>query len=248
MGRLIFEDKKLVYSDDNYSISKTLKHMFSSIRRVADYALKNDMNKVIFVLRHSIRPRDNWSDTVKLTPLGVHAAEQAGKALSILPDEMSYYSTNITRTKQTAYYIALGRHIEYVPSIRSIKNINTVATDLNYIKNSKEYNNLINTRGYNRTWYDYMYDGFGTGTAFNDINEVSYNFVSSVLTRTTTKNNILISHDQNVMPLVVQTLNKLIDFRVNYKWLNFLSGIAILEKDGIVSVIPVTGLVSGYNV
>ena len=123
-----------------------------------------------------------------------------------------------------------------------------MATDLNYIKNSKEYNNLINTRGYNRTWYDYMYDGFGTGTAFNDINEVSYNFVSSVLTRTTTKNNILISHDQNVMPLVVQTLNKLIDFRVNYKWLNFLSGIAILEKDGIVSVIPVTGLVSGYNV
>ena len=49
------------------------------------------------------------------------------------------------------------------------------------------------------------------------------------------------------MPLVVYSLNKLIDFRINECWLNYLSGIVILEKDGIKNIIPVTGLPSGYN-
>ena len=132
-------------------------------------------------------------------------------------------------------------------TLDDVKSIYTVATDLNYIKNTEVYDNYLDLKGYNATWYEYMYDGIGTGTAFNDIATVSNAFIDSVLAGTTTKNNIVISHDQNVMPLVVYSLNKLIDFRINECWLNYLSGIVILEKDGIKNIIPVTGLPSGYN-
>lgn len=252
MGRLTIEGKKLVYPDKNYNISSMKKHMFSSMKNVADYVIENknagnEFDKVIFVVRHSIRPRDDWSNTVKLTPLGVHGAERAGKSLCNLPGEMSYYSTNTTRTRETAYYMSTGRHIEYLPSPADVKDIYSVGTDLNYIKDQKQYDYLLKLKGYNATWYEYMYEEAGTDTAFNNIETVSMDFIRSVIEKTDTQNNILVSHDQNVMPLVVYSLNKLIDFRINNSWLNYLSGIAILQKGNVISIIPTTGLITGYN-
>lgn len=248
MGRLTFGGDRLVYSSKKYNISNMSKHMFSTMENVTSYVINNpEFDKVIFVIRHSIRNRNDWSNDVKLTALGVHGAERAGLALHDLPGEMSYYSTDTVRTKQTAYYLAQGRNIEVVSSINDIQNIDLVATDLNYIKTERDYDYLVKKDGYTATWYNYMYDGAGTGTAFNDIKTVSDAFIASVLTRTTTKNNILVSHDQNVMPLLVYSLNKLIDFRANERWLNYLSGIAILQKGDEISIMPVTGLLSGYN-
>lgn len=255
MGRLTYNGERLVYSTKKYNISNMTQYMFSSMKNIADYVIANEsdvekFDKVIFVLRHSVRPRNDWSNNVKLTPLGVNAAKIAGQSLQSLPGEYgetSYYSTKVMRTDQTAFYMAEGRGVEEIPTLNDVKSIYSIATSLDYIKDQNAYNNFINIKGYNATWYEYMYDGSGTGSAFKDIATVSNDFINSVLVNTTTKNNIVISHDQNVMPLLVYSLNKLVDFRINECWLNYLSGIVILKKGNITNIIPVSGLPSGYN-
>lgn len=255
MGRLTFNGDRLVYSAKRYNIVNTTQYLFSSMKNIADYVIENEaisgnFDRVIFVLRHSIRPRNNWANEVKLTPLGVNAARIAGQSLQTLPGnlgETDYYSTKVMRTDQTAFYIAEGRGVEQLHTLDDVKSIYTIATDLNYINDTAAYNDYVDLKGYNPTWYEYMYDGIGTGTAFKDIKIVSDNFLESVVKNTITKNNIIISHDQNVMPLLVYLVNKLVDFRINECWLNYLSGIVILVKNRINSLIPVSGLPSGYN-
>lgn len=255
MGRLTFNSDRLVYST-KYKLVNTNQYIFSSMMNVAKYVADNEtdtekFDKVIFVLRHSIRPRNDWSPDVKLTPLGVNAAKIAGQSLQTLPGELGetgYYSTKVTRTDQTAFFIAEGRGVEQLRTLDDVKDMSTVSTSLNFIKDEDTYNNYVALKGYNATWYDYMYNGSGTGSAFNDMYVISDNFINSVLNNATlTKNSIMISHDQNVMPLVVASLNKAVDFRINECWLNYLSGIVILKKGNTTSIIPVSGLPSGYN-
>ena len=90
MGRLTFNGDRLVYSAKRYNIVNTTQYLFSSMKNIADYVIENEaisgnFDKVIFVLRHSIRPRNNWTNEVKLTPLGVNAARIAGQSLQTLP-------------------------------------------------------------------------------------------------------------------------------------------------------------------
>lgn len=60
--------------------------------------------------------------------------------------------------------------------------------------------------------------------------------------------NVLISHDQMVVPLVVYFTNKRINLRYyeNQLWLNYLAGLAIIVNGaGDVRFVPVRGIDSG---
>ena len=64
-----------------------------------------DYDKAVIVLRHSVRPINNWDANVELTDLGKYTAELAGEYIAQLRGSMQYFSTNTVRTKQTAYYM-----------------------------------------------------------------------------------------------------------------------------------------------
>ena len=224
-----------------------------------------DYDKAVIVLRHSIRPIYNWESWVELTDLGKYTAELAGEHIAQLRGSMQYFSTNTVRTKQTAYYMYKGRNknTQKDSVINRYEDVpltyNNGIFGLDFVKNETKYNQYTHDYGYNNVWYDYIY---GTGPipedpsmivhkymdAFNDINIESERFITSAL-NATNKMSIIISHDQNVLPLVAYAT----DYKVNFKtyhsgsWLNFISGIAILKKGNILASIPITGTATGYN-
>lgn len=228
--------------------------------------LETEYDKVVLVLRHSIRPLNDWSANVELTDLGKYSASLAGKHLNGLTSQFKYFSTDTVRTKQTAYLLYKGRNENHQidDEIESYENI-PIATQnniygLNFIKDQTKYNDYVNSDGYYKVWYNYIY---GTQDplpenpedinhqyldAFNDIDIESDKFIISAL-GATEKFSIIISHDQNVMPLVAYATNYIVNFKKygNGSWLNFLSGLAIMQKGGEYSFVPISGLATGYN-
>lgn len=224
-----------------------------------------DYDKAVIVLRHSTRPINNWDAYVELTDLGKYTAELAGEHIAQLRGSMQYFSTNTVRTKQTAYYMYKGRNknIQKDSVIDRYEDVpltyNNDIFGLDFVKNETKYNQYTHDYGYNNVWYDYIY---GTGPipedpsqivhkyadAFNDIDVESEKFIHSALAATE-KMSVIISHDQNVMPLVAQATNYKINFKTYHggSWLNFISGIAILEKNSEIYVVPITGTATGYN-
>jgi hypothetical protein len=226
------------------------------------YDLVNDYEKAIIILRHSIRPSSVWADNVKLTDLGVYTANQAGTQLSNIDTKIQYFSTNITRTKQTAFEIYKGRNNVLDDTYSTEDDIPLISsagiTDLNFIEHEDKYDEYVSVYGYNAVWYDYIYgdrpiiDGSTVHhsfmDAFYDIDTVSNAFISSAI-NATEKISVIISHDQNIMPLVASKTNYLINFKKSNKWLNYLSGLLILKKAGALDpcYVPITGLATGYN-
>lgn len=238
----------------------------------------DDYEKVIFVLRHASRPLNDWSSGVELTDLGKYSAYLAGKHLNGITSKFKYYSTNTVRTKQTAFQLYTGRNEvnqtdDIIRSYTDIPAIPSGISNLNFIKDQTKYDNYTDTDGYYKVWYNYIY---GTHVplpenldnidhqymdAFNNITSVATDFITSAFNTTTEKFNIIISHDQNIMPLVAYSTNYIVNFKsyanpnedptkiVYSSWLNFLSGIIMLKKVGENDTyfIPITGLSTGYN-
>ena len=228
--------------------------------------LETEYDKVVLVLRHSIRPLNDWSANVELTDLGKYSANLAGKHLNGLTSKFKYFSTDTVRTKQTAYLLYKGRNENHQidDPIASYVDIpitwNNNIYGLNFIKDQDLYNYYIKRDDYYPVWYNYIY---GTQDplpenpddinhqymdAFNDIKSESDMFIISALAATE-KFSIVVSHDQNVMPLVAYATNYIVNFKKygNGSWLNFLSGVAIMQKGGEYSFVPISGLATGYN-
>ena len=236
--------------------------------------LETEYDKVVLVLRHSVRPLNDWSTNVELTDLGKYSASLAGKHLNGISTKFKYFSTDVVRTKQTAYLLYKGRNeVNQIDDvISSYANIPITWQNniygLDFIKDQSKYEYYTShdpitgkpKDNYRNVWYGYIY---GTQDplpenkdnidhqymdVFNDITYECERFITTALTATQ-KFSIIVSHDQNVMPLVAYATDYLINFKKygNGSWLNFLSGIAILQKGQECSYIPISGLATGYN-
>lgn len=243
-------NKKYLTSNDNLCYLKD-KENFMSFKKLTEYLNKLDFDKVIIMVRHAARPLNvDWSEEnyygkyVSITDYGISCAELAGEQLTDISDEFAYYATDTTRTKETALYISRGREDRVLKTTDDVLLFDSIENP-EYIKDNDKYSNYVNNDGYYNVWYNFMYNGW-YNDAFNDLATTSMTFVTTALENTNKKYNILISHDQNIMPLTVYLTDKKIEYRSN-KWLNFISGIAIIKKDSELTYIPVTGMSTGFN-
>ncbi len=116
--------------------------------------LETEYDKVVLVLRHSIRPLNDWSANVELTDLGKYSASLAGKHLNGLTSQFKYFSTDTVRTKQTAYLLYKGRNENHQidDEIESYENIPITSQNniygLNFIKDQDLYNYYIKRDNY----------------------------------------------------------------------------------------------------
>lgn len=235
--------KKYFTLNGNRCDRKT-KENFMSFNKLSEYLDTIEFDKVIIVIRHAARPLNDWSKGVHITDYGISCSELAGEQLALIPDKFAYYATDTTRTKETALYISKGREDGVLKSINDVLPFGNIKNP-EYIKNQANYEHYITTVGYNNTWYGFMYNGL-YNDAFNNMFDVSYRFVDDAIRYTNKKYNIIVSHDQNIMPLAVCLAGRNLEFRPN-KWLNFISGVVIIAKNPDNIYIPITGMSTGFN-
>lgn len=239
----------ITYKNKYFSLNDNLcylkdKENFMSFNKLSEYLSELDFDKVIIMVRHSARPLNDWSTEVHLTDYGVSCAELAGEQLVTIPDKIAYYATDVTRTKETALYISKGRDDNILRSIADVLPLGDIKNP-EYIKDNGKYNNYVNNDGYYNVWYNFMYNDW-YADAFNNLYTTSLEFVNTAIANTNRKYNLIVSHDQNIMPLTVCLTDKKLEYRPN-KWLNFISGIAIIKKDSELTYIPITGMSTGFN-
>ena len=241
MAFVKYKNRYIKLRDNFCYLENTL--YFKSFSKLTEFLNENDFDKVVIIVRHSMRPSNDWSPNVALTDLGISYAEMAGEQLMGLNGLIDYYATDTRRTKETAYYISQGREDNIIKRLDDVLPMGNIKNP-EYVKNQTKYNEYTNTYGYNQVWYRYCYNNEFLD-AFKDIAEESNAFVNTPFTYTTKKQNLIISHDQSIIPLVVYLTDKKVNFIG--KWLNFISGIAIIEKNSEKIAIPVTGLPSGFK-
>lgn len=215
-------------------------------------------SKIAFVIRHSKREKNNLGTESSLTPIGIQMAQTLGAKL--VGDEPFYYSsTNFLRTRATCENIAAGRgetNIEVV----TWDGINgsyflTVPSDT--------LDAYVSKRGGNPKFiamYSYGADYPAAlaptlSTYFHDFFPRGTQFLSEVIVPNMPKwkrVSILVSHDMLVEPLVAFVSNRTINLKVfedPYRWVNYLSGIAVIvDEAGAVTALPVRGDEVGWMI
>ena len=215
-------------------------------------------SKIAFVIRHSKRQKSTGAES-QLTPIGVQMAQDLGAKLK--SDEPFYYaSTDFIRTRETCKNIAIGR---------GESNVDVVTwdgIDGGYFLTvpSDTLDALVSNRGGNPRYVaqyaygepisnsyvaeripGYFYDLFERGNQF--VNEVIVANMPSWK-----RVSVLVSHDLLVEPLIVFVSNRTIDLKIytgNFRWVNYLSGIAVIvDEKGVVTVLPVRGDDVGWMV
>ena len=214
-------------------------------------------SKIAFVIRHSKRQKNNLGTESSLTPIGIQMAKTLGEKL--VSDEQFYYaSTNFLRTSATCENIAAGRG--ETAEVVTWTDINggyflTVPSDTLDALVSKKGGNpkYIALYSYGAdfpaalapTLSTYFYDFFPRGTQF--VKEV---IVANM--PNWKRVSILVSHDMLVEPLVAFVSNRTINLKVYedpYRWVNYLSGIAVIvDEAGAVTALPVRGDSVGWMV
>ena len=214
-------------------------------------------SKIAFVIRHSKRQKNNLGTESSLTPIGIQMAKTLGEKL--VSDEQFYYaSTNFLRTRATCENIAAGRG--ETAEVVTWNDINggyflTVPSDTLDALVSKKGGNPKYIAMYSygaaypaalaSTLSTYFYDFFPRGTQF--VKEVIVANMPSWK-----RVSILVSHDMLVEPLVAFVSNRTINLKVYedpYRWVNYLSGIAvIIDEAGAVTALPVRGDSVGWMV
>ena len=242
---------KILKNNGNVLINRPGSY-FYTFANIAERLLDMTFEKCAIFVRHSVRLSTQWGPEVHLTDLGISYAMQAGMVLMDIPDEFDYYSTDMVRTKETAMYISKGREDGKVETTGDVLPMNNMPNP-EYIKDQTRYNEYSQQYGYNNLWRKYMYREQDFSDAFYDITDVSQAFETAVLTNITKKYNIIVSHDQNVMPFmadrgVVRSPGSIPDFRPN-KWLNYLTGTVMIKFAGSDTprYLPITGLGTGFN-
>ena len=219
-------------------------------------------SKIAFVIRHSKREKNNLGTESSLTPIGIQMAQTLGTKLA--SEEPFYYaSTNFLRTRATCENIAAGRG-ETGIEVVTWDGINgsyflTVPSDTLDALVSKRGGNpkyiAMYAYGVDYATYSpavvasvipsYFYDLFDRGNQF--LNEV---IVANM--PTWKRVSVLVSHDMLVEPLIAFVSNRTINLKVfenPYRWVNYLSGIAVIvDEAGAVTALPVRGDEVGWMV
>ena len=222
------------------------------------YKLTPATSKIAFVIRHSKRQKSVGQNS-QLTPIGVQMAQDLGAKL--VSDESFYYaSTNFVRTRETCTNIAIGRGEENVevvtwdgidggyfltvPSDTLDALVSSIGGNQTFIA-QYAYGKTFTNPHYGELLTSYFHDFFERGNQF--INEVIVPNMPSWK-----RVSILVSHDMLVEPLIVYVSNRTIDLKIyegNHRWVNYLSGIAVIvDEAGAVTTLPVRGASVGWMV
>ena len=198
---------------------------------------------VVFILRHAERTDDTGKNG-HLTDNGKKQSERVGEKLK--GADIYFANSSYTRTFETCEGIAKGAGIKDAPQ-------DTLDFLLGewFVKNDDKLRSYKDANGggwvvfskfaYTGEYSDAMYD------LEDRSKELVYDKVIPMLP-SMKRVNVLISHDQMVVPLVVYFTNKRINLRYyeNQLWLNYLAGLAIIVNGaGDVRFVPVRGIDSG---
>lgn len=222
------------------------------------YKLTPTTSKIAFVIRHSKREKSLGQES-QLTPIGIQMAQTLGAKLA--SEESFYYaSTDFIRTRETCTNIAKGRGEENVevvtwdginggyfltvPSDTLDALVSSIGGNQTFIA-QYAYGKTFTNPHYGELLTSYFYDFFERGNQF--INEVIVPNMPSWK-----RVSILVSHDMLVEPLIVYVSNRTIDLKIyegNHRWVNYLSGIAVIvDEVGAVTTLPVRGDSVGWMV
>ena len=203
--------------------------------------------KAIFLMRHAERQALITKES-KLTEDGIEQALSVGQKL-ISDEEIYFLSTDFVRTKMTCEKIAEGRGQITFPYDTS--NIFTSSAFIQDTAKFTEYNNLPD--GSNKmTLTKWAYNG-EFADAFYDLAEASEKVISEAFTLAKGRINVICSHDEFLIPLIVYISQGNADLRIfetgkNRHWLNFLAGAAIIIDDqGNRRAYPIKGLADAHE-
>jgi len=201
--------------------------------------------KVVFMIRHGERSRNNSGKESPLTEDGVEEAIAMGAKL-IGPEEFKFIHTGFVRTYQTALYAAVGRGqaqvLEDGTAIGFEADTVTQLTDGWFMKDKEkrdEYQAADSTlKNVNVMYAAWAYDGLYSDV-FYDLEERSQELLNTYVLKDVAnlpKYTLIASHDQLLMPLLVYLTQKQIDLKLHNvtaprNWLTFLAGVAIIIND-----------------
>lgn len=237
------------------ALLKTKSAMFSqkTFNAISDvYASLRSGDKVAFLLRHGERPTDQWDKETPLTENGVEQCREVGKKLqggAASKNQIGAHSTDMYRTKQTAFYIAEERGDDLWTNFQDVPTTNSIDGNIYYADDvsglpwevvaAYAYGELEEYAPYNTE-------------SFKDIETVTNGIVEMVSATLHESDKPLVlftTHDVALVPFVVHTTkHKLKELRIweTGKWLNFLAGAAVIvRKNGSIEICPVCGLESG---
>ena len=199
-------------------------------------------DKVVFLLRHAERRHITKDDAqfganVLLTEEG---RSQAFKLGSVFPTigEASYFSSPVGRCKETAAYIAKGRGDTGSNSPVKLEVMDALGNF--FVKDFESYAESLKNNFYQQL-LDYIKNG--EHPAFLPLKETAEEFLNIMLEKSYDQWNFFLSHDAWIVPCLSHFLN--MEFSLN-RWMNFLSGLAIIVSPSGSKIYPVTGLKDGY--
>jgi broad specificity phosphatase PhoE len=211
---------------------------FNDIASVFDSVAATDT--VVFLLRHAERGSDYSRDGL-LTENGKKQAQKVGG--KIKNGEQAFYAhSDYERTKQTCENIAIGREeTDFVHEEWSFLSGDWYKEDADLLKK----NGWDSWKAVSQWAYNGGYEG-----GFYDLDERSEEWLDSLRTYLPgmKRINVLVSHDYQVLAMTVFASNKEIDlhYYANWKWINYLAGIAIIiDQKGKMTFKTVRGLSSG---
>lgn len=199
--------------------------------------------KVVFVLRHAERSDDTGRNG-HLTDNGKAQSVSVGEKLKGV--DLYLGNSGYTRTKETCENIGKGS------GMTSIVQDSLPFLDGEwFVKDDSKLETYRNSEG--GGWFvfsKYAYLG-GYTDAFYDLETRAKELIFDKIVANLTKMkrvNVLVSHDQMVLPLTVYCTEKHVNLRYfdNQTWINYLAGVAIIvNSKGDVRYEPVRGIESG---
>ena len=243
-GGKINVDKYYVYEQSKRSWREaTSKEVmpFADIKDVYDNLAADET--VVFILRHAERTDDTGKNG-HLTDNGKKQSESVGAKLKGV--DIYLGNSGYTRTIETCDGIGKGNGMTVVKQ-DSLPFLNGDW----YVKNSTRLEEYRNSDGGGWVVFSkYAYQG-GYTDALYDLDTRSEEYIKENVVPyipNMKRVNVLISHDQLVMPLVVYCTQKRVNLRYfdNQRWINYLAGVAIIvNSKGDIRYEPVRGLESG---
>lgn len=201
---------------------------------------------VVFLLRHGERGTD-YSSIGELTDKGKQQARDVG--VKIKNDEKAFYAhSDYIRTKQTCDNIAVGRG----DTLYKEEEWKILSGDW-YKKDALVVSQKRWDSWYHVSRWEYGFEGDKWGKyseGYYDLAERSKEWLDSLSAYLPNMNriNVLVSHDMLVSAMTVYVTQQQIDLRYykDFKWLNYLAGIAIIiDPEGNMRFKPVRGLNKG---